>query len=139
MADAIHNLSDAVSLAIAFLARKIARRPSDGGDDIRPRSGRDRRRALVNYTTLIVIGLYLVFEAFARFQAAAGRWLAGGDHRRRGVDDRPGDRRADVPAVPREHEHPRRVPAQPWPMRWGSVAVIIGGTVILLYDWTLIR
>ena len=29
IADAIHNLSDALSLAIAFFARKIARRPSD--------------------------------------------------------------------------------------------------------------
>lgn len=29
IADAIHNLSDALSLVLAFLARKIARRPAD--------------------------------------------------------------------------------------------------------------
>lgn len=29
IADAVHNLSDAISLMIAFFARKIARRPAD--------------------------------------------------------------------------------------------------------------
>ena len=29
IADALHNFSDAISLVIAFAARKIARRPSD--------------------------------------------------------------------------------------------------------------
>ncbi|SHI33001.1 cation diffusion facilitator family transporter [Wenxinia saemankumensis] len=66
IADALHNLSDAVSLVIAFAARRIARRPSDAGMTF----GYVRAEvvaALVNYTTLILIGLYLLWEAWARF------------------------------------------------------------------------
>lgn len=66
IADAIHNLSDAISLGIAFFARKIARRPGHAGMTF----GYGRAEivaALVNYTTLIVIGLYLIYEAIWRF------------------------------------------------------------------------
>lgn len=66
VADALHNFSDAVSLGIAFVARKIARRPSDATMTF----GYVRAEivaALINYTTLIVIGLYLVYEAAMRF------------------------------------------------------------------------
>lgn len=76
IADALHNFSDAVSLVIAFAARKIARRPSDASMTF----GYVRAEivaALINYTTLIVIGLYLVYEAVMRFfepQPVAG-WL----------------------------------------------------------------
>ena len=66
VADAIHNLSDAISLGIAFAARRIARRPSNEAMTF----GYVRAEivaALINYTTLIVIGLYLVYEAILRF------------------------------------------------------------------------
>ena len=66
VADALHNLSDAASLGIAFAARRIARRPSDDSMTF----GYVRAEivaALINYTTLIVIGLYLVYEAIIRF------------------------------------------------------------------------
>ncbi len=66
IADAIHNLSDAASLFIAFFARKIARRPTD--DDMT--FGYKRAEliaALINYTTLIVIGFYLIYEGIMRF------------------------------------------------------------------------
>ena len=59
IADALHNFSDAVSLIIALVARKIARRPAD--DTMTFGYGRaEIVAALINYTTLIVIGLYLV-------------------------------------------------------------------------------
>ena len=62
IADALHNFSDAISLIIAFAARKIARRPSDA--EMTFGYGRvEVVAALVNYTSLIIIGLYLVFEA----------------------------------------------------------------------------
>lgn len=76
IADALHNLSDAVSLIIAFAARKISRRPADSSMTF----GYGRIEivaALINYTTLIVVGLYLAFEAVMRFfdpQPVAG-WL----------------------------------------------------------------
>jgi len=65
IADALHNFSDAVALIIAFGARKIARRSADASMTF----GYGRVEivaALVNYTTLIVIGLYLVYEAIIR-------------------------------------------------------------------------
>jgi cobalt-zinc-cadmium efflux system protein len=72
IADAVHNLSDAMSLGIAFAARKIARRQSDA----RMTFGYVRAEivtALINYTTLIVIGIYLAYEAVLRFFAPEER------------------------------------------------------------------
>ncbi|MDH1270974.1 cation diffusion facilitator family transporter [Rhizobium pusense] len=66
IADALHNFSDAASLVIAYGARRIARRPSDE----KMTFGYVRAEivaSLINYTTLIVIGLYLVYEAVMRF------------------------------------------------------------------------
>ena len=66
IADAIHNFSDAASLVIAYGARRIARRPADDTMTF----GYVRAEivaALINYTTLIVIGIYLVYEAVLRF------------------------------------------------------------------------
>lgn len=68
IADAIHNLSDAFALVIAFGARKIARRPASA--DMSFGYGRaEAVAALINYTTLILLGLYLVSEAVQRFLA----------------------------------------------------------------------
>lgn len=66
IADAIHNFSDMASLVIAFAARKIARRPADS----KMTFGYGRIEivaALINYTTLIMIGLYLIYEGTMRF------------------------------------------------------------------------
>ncbi|CAN7740708.1 cation diffusion facilitator family transporter [Neorhizobium sp. LjRoot104] len=66
IADALHNFSDAASLVIAYGARRISRRPADDTMTF----GYVRAEivaALINYTTLIVIGLYLLYEAVMRF------------------------------------------------------------------------
>ena len=66
IADALHNFSDAISLVIAAVARRIARRPATEQMPF----GFARAEvvaALVNYTSLIIIGLYLVMEAVLRF------------------------------------------------------------------------
>jgi cobalt-zinc-cadmium efflux system protein len=57
IADALHNFSDAASLGIAFAARRIARL-----SDALMTFGYVRAEivAALNYTTLIVIGPYLV-------------------------------------------------------------------------------
>ncbi len=68
VADAVHNLSDALALAIAWGARRIARRPAHTGMTF----GYARAEpvaALVNLTTLVAIGLYLLWEAVVRFFA----------------------------------------------------------------------
>ena len=65
IADALHNFSDMASLVIAFAARKIARRPADE----RMTFGYGRVEivaALINYTTLILIGVYLIYEGGMR-------------------------------------------------------------------------
>ncbi len=64
-ADALHNLSDAMALTIAFAARKIARRPADA--DMTFGYGRaEPVAALINLTSLVIIALYLVYEAVFR-------------------------------------------------------------------------
>ncbi|MFW5833956.1 MAG: cation diffusion facilitator family transporter [Pseudomonadota bacterium] len=65
IADALHNLSDMASLVIAFAARRIARRPADA----RMTFGYGRIEmvaALINYTTLILVGFYLIYEGAMR-------------------------------------------------------------------------
>ena len=65
VADALHNFSDMASLAIAFAARKIARRPADS----RMTYGYGRIEvvaALINYTTLVIVGIYLIYEGGMR-------------------------------------------------------------------------
>ncbi|UOA15580.1 cation diffusion facilitator family transporter [Sulfitobacter dubius] len=65
IADALHNFSDMASLVIAFVARKIARRPADA----RMTFGYGRIEivaALINNTTLILVGIYLIYEGGMR-------------------------------------------------------------------------
>ena len=65
IADALHNFSDAGSLLLALLARRIARRSAD--EVMTFGYGRaEVIAALINFTTLIVIGIYLIYEAVAR-------------------------------------------------------------------------
>lgn len=76
IADALHNLNDAASLGLALLARRIARKPAD-----RRRTFGYRRAeligALINVTTLIIVGLYLVYEAVWRLfePQVIGGWV----------------------------------------------------------------
>ncbi len=66
IADALHNLNDAASLALALFARKLGRRPADKLMTF----GYGRAEvvaALINLTTLVIVGLYLVYEAINRF------------------------------------------------------------------------
>ncbi|MBO6805941.1 MAG: cation diffusion facilitator family transporter [Thalassospira sp.] len=65
IADDLHNFSDMASLVIAFAARKIARRPADE----RMTFGYGRIEivaALINYKTLILVGVYLIYEGGMR-------------------------------------------------------------------------
>ena len=82
IADAIHNLSDAMALVLAFAARKIARREADGTMTF----GWNRAEliaALINLTTLIVIAIYLAAEGIMRLFDPPGVdgwivvWVAG--------------------------------------------------------------
>ncbi|MDZ7601157.1 MAG: cation diffusion facilitator family transporter, partial [Hoeflea sp.] len=134
IADAIHNLSDALSLIIAFLARKIARRPADGSMTF----GYGRAEvvaALINYTTLIVIGLYLVYEAVMRFLTPSGvdGWLV--------VIIAGVALAVDMVTalltyrLSKESVNIRAAFLHNVADALGSIAVIFAGTLIILYDW----
>lgn len=137
IADALHNFSDAISLIIAFAARKIARRPRDA--DMTFGYGRvEVVAALINYTTLILIGLYLLYEAAMRFvdpQPVEG-WLiviiAGialiVDAATALLTYRMSKSSVNIRAAFLHNVADAL----------GSIAVILAGTLILLYDWRLI-
>lgn len=66
IADALHNLNDAASLGLALFARRVGRRPADKLMTF----GYGRAEivaALINLTTLIIVGLYLLAEAASRY------------------------------------------------------------------------
>lgn len=65
IADALHNFSDAASLLIAWVARRIGRQPADHFKTF----GYKRAEviaALINLITLVIIGLYLIYAALWR-------------------------------------------------------------------------
>lgn len=66
IADALHNLSDAAAMVLALVARKISRRHAD---DKRTYGYKkvETLAAFTNFITLIVIGLWLAYEAVTRF------------------------------------------------------------------------
>ena len=66
VSDALHNFSDAASLLIALVAVRIGQKSPDFSKTF----GYQRAEtvaALINFTTLIIIGLYLMYEAIVRF------------------------------------------------------------------------
>jgi cobalt-zinc-cadmium efflux system protein len=137
IADALHNFSDAISLVIAFAARKIARRPADDAMTF----GYVRAEiiaALINYTTLIIVGLYLAYEAVLRF-----------------VEPHPVDGWIVVIvasvalavdavtalmtyALSRKSMNIRAAFLHNLADALGSLGVIVAGTVIILFDWPII-
>lgn len=137
IADAIHNMSDALSLILAFVARKIAQRPAD--EIMTFGYGRaEIVAALINYTTLILLGLYLAYEAvlrlfnptnvdgwsvvaiavFALLVDAITAFLTY--------------------ALSKDSMNIRAAFLHNVADALGSIAVIIAGTVIILFDWRLI-
>lgn len=66
IADALHNLSDAGAILIAIIARKISRKPANSNMTY----GFKRAEiigALINSTTLIIVGFYLIYEAISKY------------------------------------------------------------------------
>lgn len=137
VADAIHNLSDAMTLGIALAARRIARRPCDAGMTF----GYGRAEtvaALVNYTTLVLVSLYLAYEAAWRLIdptpvtgwiviAVAGFALL-----------------VDVVtalltySMAKDSLNIRAAFLHNMADAGTSVAVIAGGVLVMLYDWRLV-
>ncbi|ATG48977.1 cation diffusion facilitator family transporter [Celeribacter ethanolicus] len=137
IADAIHNLSDAISLVIAFGARKIARRPRDGAMTF----GYGRAEvvaAMVNYTTLVVISVYLFAEGVSRLfnpPEVAGWTVVIIAGIALVVDLVTA---ALTWAMSKDSLNIRAAFLHNLADAGTSVAVIVGGVVILLWDWRLI-
>ncbi|AJE45490.1 cation diffusion facilitator family transporter [Celeribacter indicus] len=137
IADAIHNLSDAVSLVIAFGARKLSRKPRD--KEMTFGYGRaEVVAALVNYVSLVVISVYLFAEGVSRLfnppeiagwtvVVIAGIALA--------VDLVTA---ALTYAMSKDSLNIRAAFLHNLADAATSVAVILGGAVILIWDWRLI-
>jgi len=70
IADALHNLSDASSLVIALIARKISTKEHNDSMTF----GYKRAEVIAAFTnliTLVIVGIYLIYEAFWRFYQPA--------------------------------------------------------------------
>ncbi len=137
IADAIHNLSDALTLIIAFFARKVSRRPADATMTF----GYGRAEvvaALINYTTLVIIGLYLIYEAVFRFfePAEVDGWLVVVIAGVALIVDT-GTAMLTY-SLSKDSMNIRAAFLHNVADALGSVAVIVAGTLILLYDWRLI-
>lgn len=137
IADALHNFSDAISLIIALVARKIARRPPD--DTMTFGYGRaEIVAALINYTTLIVIGLYLVYEAILRFiepQMIEGWLIVVIAGMALAVDLVTA---ALTYAMSKNSVNIRAAFLHNVADALGSIAVIVAGSLILIYDWMIV-
>ncbi|WP_397542002.1 cation diffusion facilitator family transporter [Roseovarius salis] len=137
IADALHNFSDALSLIVAFVARRIARRPADGNMTF----GYGRAEiaaALINYTTLIVMGLYLVYEAVMRAvspQPVDGWLIVVVAAVALAVD---AITAMLTHAMSKSSVNIRAAFLHNLADALGSLAVIVAGTLILLYDWRLV-
>lgn len=133
IADAIHNFSDMAALVIAFGARKISRRPADG----RMTFGYQRIEivaALINYTTLIIIGLYLIYEGAARMidpPEVLGWWVVILGGVALVVDTLTA---MLTYSMQKGSVNIRALFLHNLSDALSSVAVIVGGTLILLYD-----
>lgn len=137
IADALHNFSDAISLIIAFSARKIARRPRSDTMTF----GYVRAEvvaALINYTTLITIALYLLFVAGERFfdpQPIAGWMIVIITSIALAVDVATA---ALTYTMSKSSLNIRAAFLHNVADALGSAAVIVAGTLILLFDWWFI-
>ncbi|MDE3123565.1 MAG: cation transporter [Paracoccaceae bacterium] len=137
IADAVHNLSDAAALGLAFAARRIARRPADA----RMTFGYGRAEvvaALINYTALIVISIWLAAEGVMRLihppavQGWVVVWLAGLAL----VIN--GGTAALTFALSKDSMNIRAAFLHNLGDAATSLAVMVAGTLIILYDWRLI-
>ncbi|UMA65340.1 cation diffusion facilitator family transporter [Roseivivax marinus] len=133
IADALHNFSDMASLIIAFAARKIARRPADE----RMTFGYGRIEivaALVNYTTLIIVGIYLIYEGGMRMidpPEVLGWWVVILGGVALVVDTLTA---ILTYAMQKGSVNVRALFLHNLSDALASVAVIVGGALIILYD-----
>jgi cobalt-zinc-cadmium efflux system protein len=137
VADAIHNLSDAAALAIALIARRIARYPADDAHTY----GHGRAEmigAVFNLVWLIFIGLFLMFEAVERFfdpQPIEGWTVVIIAVIALIIDTAPA---MLTYRMAKTSMNIRAAFIHNLSDAMASVGVIVGGTLIILYEWLFV-
>jgi len=137
IADATHNLSDTASMGTSLIARRLSARSADD----RRTFGYDRAEligAFINLITLVLIALYLIFEAVQRVLEPASVdgtlmiWVGAGTL--------VGNVATAVVlyAPSRDSLNLRSAFVHIVADALGSIAVIAGGVVILRFGWTVI-
>lgn len=137
IADALHNFSDAASLLVAVIARRIAKRKPDSKRTYGYRRT-ETIAALINLTSLILIGFWLGTEAIIRFiepQPVEGWTVIIVAGIALIVDA------GTALLTWKESKTSQNIRAaflHNIADALSSVGVIIGGALILLYGWTII-
>lgn len=137
IADALHNFSDAASLLVAVIARRIAKRKPDSKRTYGYRRT-ETIAALINLTSLILIGFWLGTEAIIRFiepQPVEGWTVIIVAGIALIVDA------GTVLLTWKESKTSQNIRAaflHNIADALSSVGVIIGGALILFYGWTII-
>jgi cobalt-zinc-cadmium efflux system protein len=137
IADALHNLSDAMALIIAFWARRITRRPADA----RMTFGYARAETvatLINYTTLIALGLYLAYEEVMRLfnPSDVAGWAVVINAGIALIADLA--TAALTFTMSKDSQNIRAALLHNLADAAGSVGVIIAGTAIILFGWNIV-
>jgi cobalt-zinc-cadmium efflux system protein len=134
IADALHNLSDAGSILVAYVAMRIGKRPADAQQTFGYRRV-ELVGALINATTLVLIGLYLVAEAIERMispQDVAGWTVIGVAAIALVVDAATA---MLTYAMSKESLNVKAAFIHNVTDALGSVAVIVAGALVLLFGW----
>lgn len=135
LADAAHNFSDALSLILAYGARRLARRPASASMPF-GHGKIETIAALINYLTLLVLGLWLIAEGIGRLadpQPVAGWIVVALAGLALAVD---GVTAALTFALSKDSANIRAAFLHNLADALGSVAVIVAGTLILMFGWT---
>ncbi|WP_345875073.1 cation diffusion facilitator family transporter [Shewanella algae] len=135
IADALHNFSDAIAILIALIARKIGQKASHPGMSY----GYKRAEVLgtfINAATLLLVGVYLIYEALQRFwspQPVDGMlvfWLAG-----LALIIDIGTAMLTHSAGAKDNMNIRAAFIHNVSDAMASVAVLVAGGLIILYQW----
>ncbi|OWY17956.1 cation transporter [Thioclava sp. JM3] len=137
IADGVHNFSDAAALVLAFGARKLAKRGADAAMSF----GWSRAEviaAFVNYIALILISLWLIVEAVGRMidPPQVDGWIVVWLATLALIVDLA--TAALTYALSKHSLNIRAAFLHNLADAGASVAVIVGGVVILLYDWKMV-
>lgn len=135
MADALHNTNDAAALLVAYIARKISRKSADRAYTFGYRRA-ELIGAMIQLTALIVVGLFLLYEAVNRFlqpQPIHGGWVMAASGVALVVDIATAWL---LWAMANSSMNAKAAFMHNLTDAGASVAVLLGGAAILWLDWT---